>query len=50
MGYSRNRLVRNHKGEDDIDIYSEEVRESMLEDDELISWENGFMSGYENAV
>ena len=50
MPSSKNRFIGNHKREDDIDIYSEEVRESMLEDDELTSWENGFMSGYENAV
>ena len=50
MPSSKNRFIGNHKREDDIDIYSDEVRESMLEDDELTSWENGFMSGYENVM
>ena len=38
------------KEEDDINIYSRQVRESLLEDDELSSWEEGFMSGYEEGI
>lgn len=38
------------KEEDDINIYSKRVRESMLEDDELSSWEEGFMLGYEEFI
>ncbi len=29
------------------DIYSDEGRESQLEDDEITDWEAGFMEGYE---
>ena len=36
--------------EDDISIYSEEVRESLLENDELTPTEEAFMSGYEDAA
>lgn len=36
--------------EDDISIYSKEVRELMLEDDELSPMEEAFMEGYENAA
>jgi len=35
---------------DDINIYSDEVREALLEDDELSPIEEAFMRGYENAV
>ena len=38
------------KEEDDINIYSKQVRESLLEDDELSSWEEGFMLGYEEGI
>lgn len=34
--------------EDDIGIYSKEMRESLLEDDELSPFEEAFMSGYED--
>ena len=50
MAHAKNGLIRERNRDDDIDIYSDDVRESMLEDDELTSWENGFMSGYENAM
>ena len=36
--------------EDDMNIYSKQLRESLLEDDELSSWEEGFMLGYEEAI
>mgnify|MGYP001562316069 CR=1 FL=1 len=36
--------------EDDISIYSKDVRESLLEDDELTPSEEAFMNGYEDAA
>ena len=36
--------------EDDINIYSKDVRESMLDDDELTPMEEAFMNGYEDAA
>jgi len=36
--------------EDDINIYSKDVRESLLDDDELSPMEDAFMNGYENAA
>ena len=36
--------------EDDISIYSKEVRESLLEDDELTPIEEAFMNGYEESA
>ena len=36
--------------EDDINIYSKDVRESMLDDDELTPIEEAFMNGYEDAA
>ena len=38
------------KNEDDISIYSKEVRESLLDDDELTPIEEAFMNGYEDAA
>lgn len=32
---------------DDLGIYSSEERESMLENDEISHFENGFMNGYD---
>lgn len=36
--------------EDDISIYSRNVRESLVDDDELSPIEDAFMEGYENAI
>ena len=36
--------------EDDTNIYSRQIRESLLEDDEISSWEEGFMSGYDEII
>ena len=36
--------------EDDLSIYSREVRESLLEDDELSPFEEAFMDGYDRAI
>ena len=38
------------KDEDDTSIYSKEVRESLLDDDELSPMEEAFMNGYEDAA
>ena len=38
------------KSDDDISIYSKDVRESLLDDDELSPMEEAFMNGYEDAV
>ncbi len=36
-------------GEKDEDVYSEEGREQLEEDDEIENWEEGFMEGAEGA-
>lgn len=36
--------------DDDTSIYSKDVRESLLEDDELSPMEEAFMNGYEDAI
>ncbi len=36
--------------DDDINFYSKNVRESLLDDDELSAMEDAFMSGYEDAA
>ena len=41
---------RDEEEEDDLNIYSREVRELMLDDDELSPAEEAFMSGYEDAA
>ncbi|MBI3035139.1 hypothetical protein HYY71_02345 [Candidatus Woesearchaeota archaeon] len=47
----KKRLYRDEeKSEDDISIYSKDVRESLLDDDELSPMEEAFMNGYEDAV
>lgn len=38
------------ESEDDISIYSRNVRESLLDDDELSPMEDAFMNGYEDAI
>ena len=38
------------RDEDDLTIYSQDARDSMLDDDELSPFEEAFMNGYENAV
>ena len=35
--------------DDDMSIYSHKELEDELEDDELADWEEGFMTGYEEA-
>ena len=41
---------RDEEEKDDISIYSKDVRESLLEDDELSPMEEAFMNGYEDAA
>lgn len=47
-------LKRKYRDEesrdDDISIYSKDVRELLLEDDELTPMEEAFMAGYEDAA
>lgn len=38
------------KDEDDLSIYSRQVREEWLEDDELSAAEEAFMNGYEDVI
>lgn len=45
----KKRIREEENSEDDINIYSREVRESLLDDDELSPIEEAFMSGYEDA-
>ena len=42
--------IEEEKSDDDISIYSKDVRELMLDDDELSPMEEAFMNGYEDAV
>lgn len=46
----RKELRYEEKDEDDTSIYSKEVMESLLDDDELTPREEAFMLGYEEAV
>ena len=41
---------REEESDDDINIYSKSVRESLLDDDELSPMEEAFMNGYEDAI
>ncbi len=43
-------FFREEENEDDIDFYSREVREAMLDDDELSTMEEAFMNGYDDAA
>ena len=42
-------LVETDESLDDENIYSENVREQLLEDDELSPMEAAFMQGYDEA-
>ena len=47
----KKKYKREEEGsDDDISIYSKDVREIMLDDDELSPMEEAFMNGYEDAV
>lgn len=37
------------ESEEDNGIYSEDIRETLMDDDEIDSWEEGFMKGYDEA-
>ena len=45
----KKRYIREEE-EEDISIYSKEVRESLLENDELTPIEEAFMNGYEESA
>ena len=46
----KKRYIEEEESDDDISIYSKDVRELMLDDDELSPMEEAFMNGYEDAV
>ena len=46
----KKRYVREEEEEDELSIYSKEVRESLLDDDELTPVEEAFMNGYEESA
>ena len=39
-----------YKDEEEEDVYGEEAREALMEDDELSPEEAGFMNGYSQAL
>ncbi len=41
---------KNDEDSEDTSIYSKNVREEMLDDDELSPMEEAFMNGYEDAI
>lgn len=47
---AKKEFERSEENSDDINFYAEDVRESMMEDDELSPFEEAFMKGYEEAV
>ena len=46
----KRKYIKDEESDDDISIYSKDVRESLLDDDELSPMEEAFMNGYEDAV
>lgn len=44
---SEEKQLAMEKGEKDEDVYSEEGREELVEDDEIDAWEEGFSEGAE---
>ena len=44
------RKYSEYNDEDDLNIYSSDVRELLLEDDALSPMEEAFMNGYESAA
>ena len=45
----KRKYVEETSSEDDINVYSSDAREALLEADELTPMEEAFMAGYENA-
>ena len=41
---------REETDKDEFSIYSKDVRESLMEDDELSPFEEAFMEGYDRAI
>ncbi len=50
MAKKRHYAKEDEETDDDISIYSKDVRELLLEDDELSPMEEAFMNGYEDAA
>lgn len=50
IGMMKKKILQEEKSDDDLGIYSKDMRESLLDDDELSPMEEAFMSGYEEAV
>ena len=46
----KKRYYSDEKSDDDNTIYSKDVRELLLDDDELSPMEEAFMNGYEDAA
>lgn len=46
----KNEYFKEEKSEDDMNIYSRELREILLEDDELSPMEDAFIQGYDEAI
>ena len=46
----KRKIEYDEEDKDDTSIYSKEIRESMLDNDELSPMEEAFMVGYEEAV
>ena len=46
----KKRFYGEEESDDDFNIYSRNVRESLLDDDELSPIEEAFMNGYEDAI
>ena len=46
----KKRRYSDEESDDDNDIYSKDVRELLLDDDELSPMEEAFMNGYEDVA
>ncbi len=46
---SDERIEHMKEGKDEIDVYSEEGREELIEEREIEDWEEGFMEGAEGV-
>lgn len=49
-GYMKKRILLVEEEHSEEDVYAEETREVMLEDDEISPAEEAFMNGYEEAA
>ena len=46
----KKRYYKEEESDDDFNIYSKDVRELLLNNDELSPMEEAFMNGYEDAA